>query len=138
MNRGDRRHVASVTLLERAAATDCVQPLQTLGEFCTVVTRKYGVTIGEASAAVVGFRRLFSTVAAVEDDLDTALSLLFRHQMQFWDMMLLATARRAGSTVLFTEDMDDGATLGGVRIIDPYKPSNHDVIELALMPGSKA
>ena len=52
--------------------------------------------------------------------------------MAFWDAMLWATARRAGVGVLVSEDFQDGQTIEGVRIVNPFTARNAAVIERAL------
>jgi len=38
----------------------------------------------------------------------------------YWDALLVATASEAGCTLVLSEDMADGALLGGVRIHKPF------------------
>ncbi len=38
----------------------------------------------------------------------------------YWDALLVATAAEAGCAAILTEDMADGATLFGVRIVNPF------------------
>ncbi|MCM0019690.1 MAG: hypothetical protein NBV67_06825, partial [Tagaea sp.] len=57
-------------------------------------------------------------------DLDDALWAVEHHKLAFWDAMLWATCRRAGCSVLFTEDFQDGRLLKGVRFVDPFKAKN--------------
>jgi predicted nucleic acid-binding protein len=38
----------------------------------------------------------------------------------YWDALLVATAAEAGCTIILTEDMSDGAILGGLRIHNPF------------------
>jgi len=50
----------------------------------------------------------------------------------FWDAMLWATVRRAGVRLLVSEDFQDGQTIEGVRIINPFAAQNSVLIERAL------
>ena len=50
------------------------------------------------------------------------------HGISFWDALLWATADRVGVRYLFTEDFQDGRTLGGVTFIDPFKGANERLL----------
>jgi predicted nucleic acid-binding protein len=80
------------------------------------------------------FRRAFDHAAAQAVDLDDAMGAVVDHRMSFWDAMLWATARRAGCEVIFSEDMQDGRNLDGVRFVDPFKPENRQLVDLILPP----
>jgi predicted nucleic acid-binding protein len=56
--------------------------------------------------------------------LEEALITQQQHGLQFWDAMLWATARRAGCSLIATEDFQDGRTLGGVTFRNPFKLSD--------------
>ncbi len=40
--------------------------------------------------------------------------------ISFWDAMIVHAARSAGCSVLYTEDLQHDAVLGGVRIVNPF------------------
>ena len=40
--------------------------------------------------------------------------------MQFWDCVVCAAAIAAGAKVLLTEDVQDGRTIEGLRLINPF------------------
>jgi predicted nucleic acid-binding protein len=43
--------------------------------------------------------------------------------MSYWDALLVACAREAGCRVILSDDVTDGANLGGVLIHNPFSPS---------------
>jgi predicted nucleic acid-binding protein len=47
----------------------------------------------------------------------TALEFAFDGRFSLWDALLLATAERHGCEIVLSEDMQDGARLGGVMPI---------------------
>lgn len=73
---------------------------------------------------VANFRARLRVVAADPADLDDALWAVEYHRLAFWDAMLRATCRRAGCSVLFTGDFQDGRTLNGLRFVNPFAPKN--------------
>jgi predicted nucleic acid-binding protein len=127
------RHVAAVDLLERSIRRgNCIQTLQSLCEFFIVVTRKSGIEAGIAAAFVEGWLSVMLVEAATPADLGEAMRAVGVYRIGFWDAMLWATARRAGVRILFSEDFQDGQTIEGVRILNPFTPQNAAQIERSL------
>lgn len=126
------KHTAASRLLERAAAADCIQTLQSLGECFHVLRRKRRLGLPIARATIENLRRVFPVVEHRFTDLDDAIAVVSAHQVAFWDAMLWATARRAGCRMILTEDFQDGRSLEGVLFADPFKPENARLLDLAL------
>ena len=51
----------------------------------------------------------------------SAIELQLRHRLSFWDGLILAAARSAGASVLFSEDFSHGTVYDGVRIVSPFR-----------------
>jgi predicted nucleic acid-binding protein len=114
------KHRQALLLTEAAIAHDCVLTLQSLGELSNAVLKRRPASAENAQRIVRAYRESFSVVSATEADLDDALLAHRQHNIPFWDAMLWATARRAGCTLLLSEDLQDGRTLGGVAIRNPF------------------
>jgi predicted nucleic acid-binding protein len=97
-----------------------VLTLQALGEFFHATTRKRIVARHDAATQVRDLLAIFPTAAADVDAFTTALAVAEQGRSSFWDGLLVATAARAGCTCLLTEDMQDGARVDGVTILDPF------------------
>jgi hypothetical protein len=54
-------------------------------------------------------------VRFAEDDVISAIELHRLHRISFWDAMIVHSARLAGADVLYSEDLQHGAVLAGVR-----------------------
>ncbi|MFL5335426.1 MAG: PIN domain-containing protein [Geminicoccaceae bacterium] len=130
----DPKHRLAVGVVERAAQGNCVQPLQSLGECFHVLTRKRRFAPDAAMTAVNNFRAIFPIVVADLSVLDMAMSVTRDYKLQFWDALLLATVRSAGCRVLFSEGMNDGQEIAGVKIVNPLMPSGQMVVDLVLPP----
>ena len=127
------RHEAAVDLLERSIRLgNCIQTLQSLCEFFSVVTRTFGIEASAAAAFVEGWRSVMLVEAATPDDLSQAMRAVALHRIGFWDAMLWATVRRAGVQTLLREDFQDGQTIEGVHILNPFAPHNASTIEQTL------
>lgn len=53
------------------------------------------------------------------DVIATAL-LGTERQLSFWDAMTVRSASRLGCSTLWTEDLNDGQVIEGVRITNPF------------------
>ena len=60
------------------------------------------------------------TVTADPGALFTALEFTVGDRFSWWDALLMATAERHGCDILLSEDMQDGARLGGLTVLDPF------------------
>ena len=129
---GDR-HNTAVKLVERSVrAGNCVQPLQSLCEFFNIVTRKIGLDVSIAAEVVVRWQAAVPIEPASNDDLRNAMRAVREHGLSFWDALLWATVRRVGVELLISEDFQDGRSIEGVRILNPFAARNTGLIEAAL------
>ena len=103
--------------------------LQTLAEFSSVAIRKAGIPIERIRTTIDAWRAVLPVQAADNSDLTAALDAVKTHRLGFWDAMLWASAQRAGVRFLFTEDLQDGFVLQGVRFINPFERANHRLID---------
>ncbi len=52
--------------------------------------------------------------------LPSALDLLVRHRLSYWDSLLLAACIEAGVTTLYSEGLSHGVTYDSVQVINPF------------------
>lgn len=98
-------------------------PLQCLGEFYRAATRKKFLTAAAAAQIVTQAQAAMLIVPSSTEDLIEAMQVYQQHNVPFWDAMLCATARRAGCTLLLSEDLQDGREINGLTIRNPFKLS---------------
>lgn len=98
-----------------------VVPLQALAEFYVTVLRKRAMTHHEAATAISAWTVSYTIASADQITLFDAFDAVQRYGLSFWDALILDTVRRAGCTVLLTADMQDGAEIDGVRILNPFR-----------------
>jgi predicted nucleic acid-binding protein len=126
------KHLQAIELMRRAAGRDCVVTLQALGEAFRILLVKYKVPSAGAAARVDEWRSAMPVVAADETCLIDAMDAVSGHGWSFWDAMMWATAKRAGCRLLLSEDGDDGRTLGGVTLVNPFASSQAPLLTEAL------
>lgn len=117
------KQAAALDLLEqhRRAGTGVIST-QVLQEYFVAATRKLGVEPAAAQRKVALFARLH----LVQVDLDiimAAIDLQRLHQISFWDALIGQAALAAGCTTLLTEDLQHGAALRGLRVLNPFAVS---------------
>eukprot|EP01012_Entosiphon_sulcatum_P043021 TRINITY_DN57171_c0_g1_i1.p1 TRINITY_DN57171_c0_g1~~TRINITY_DN57171_c0_g1_i1.p1 ORF type:complete len:151 (-),score=18.74 TRINITY_DN57171_c0_g1_i1:75-527(-) len=108
-------------------------PLQALGEFYAVAVRKKRAPADLAAVYVDRWASVFPVHEAVFADVRDAIRVQRHHGLAFWDAMIWSVVRRAGAQVLFSEDLQDGRELEGVRFVNPFNPAN-DAEIAALFP----
>jgi predicted nucleic acid-binding protein len=53
-------------------------------------------------------------------DVIAAIELHRLRQISFWDALIVRAERCAGVAILYSEDLQAGAVLGGVRLVNPF------------------
>jgi predicted nucleic acid-binding protein len=93
--------------------------VQVLQEYFVTVTRKLGVDPGIARRKVELLAEFHVVVPDVEDVL-AAIDLHRLHGFSLWDALVIQAATQSGCSVLYSEDMQDGRQIGGLRIVNPF------------------
>jgi len=126
---------AVLDLLRRGAIGGRVLVLlQTMSEFSSVSLRKFGAAPEGVSRQIAGWTEIFPVAAATTEDLTSALALMSRWKLSWWDALLLATALRNGVTTLLSEDLQDGIVIGGLKVLNPFTEANAQKVG-SLLPG---
>ena len=95
--------------------------MQVLSEYYVTVTRKFKPAMTNDAA----WTDMQSYIAWRPQAIDAALMRRAReiekcHRLSWGDCMVVAAAQLQDCAVLLTEDLDDGATFGGVTIRSPF------------------
>jgi len=94
---------------------------QVLQEFYVTVTRKLARPLAPALALEAMVRlAVLPLVTVTVDVIAAAAQLANRSQMSFWDALIVRAAAAGGSEVLYTEDLNHGSVVDGVRIVNPF------------------
>lgn len=104
---------------EHFRAGSGVLSLQVLQEYFVTVTKKLGI---EAKIARRKIELLaeFDVVTPDLADVFAAIDLHRLHDFQFWDALVVRAAKQSGCKVLFSEDMQHGQEVEGIRIVNPF------------------
>jgi predicted nucleic acid-binding protein len=89
-------------------------------EFFVTITRKMGVAPLAARDLVLALKG-FEQVVVDFEDIQAAIDGHILWQISFGDALILTTAKKAQCSILYTEDLNDGQTFGGVRVVNPFR-----------------
>lgn len=121
-------------LIDRAAG-DGVIATQVLGEFLRVVQRRAPASFAGALRQADLYRAVFLTPATTDDAMAAAGALALAEGLQLWDALICTVSARQGAELLLTEDMQDGRTFAGVRLVNPFIPANLPLLDRHLLPS---
>ena len=117
-----RKHEVAISLLRDLWESQTgVISTQVLQEFYVNVTRKIAKPISPPQA-----RGILSAYAAWQVEIIQPVDVLQasevqeRHQLSFWDAMIIVAAAKGDADVLVTEDLNPGQVIEGVRVSNPF------------------
>jgi predicted nucleic acid-binding protein len=94
---------------------------QVLQELYVTVTRKFATRLTEDEILLA--TRTLSTLPVVRVSVEmifSAIELVRRLHLSFWDGLILQAAQKAGCTLLISEDLQHGQRIGNLRIENPF------------------
>ena len=116
-----KKRVAALLLNELMEDDRLRVSTQVLQELFVTLTRKVSQRCSNEEAL-----RLLEDLAAwplmVVDfaAIRAAIELAHQAELSFWDALVVVAAARSGAAVLYTEDLNDGQEILGVRITNPF------------------
>lgn len=113
----------AASIIKRAAGRAII-PVQTLGELLRLVQRKLPEALPRAARQIEIYRAAFAIAPTTDATISVAAALAIERRLQFWDSVICVAAAQAGASVLLTEDLQDGADIRGLRIVNPFDPKN--------------
>jgi predicted nucleic acid-binding protein len=109
-----QRVIAAVKTRGHAVALQCI------GEFQNVALRKFRAPADRVVAYATAILEDFRTYPASRTAAALALAEVAAGRLSYWDALMLASAAEAGCTAMLSEDMQDGATVFGLEIVNPF------------------
>jgi predicted nucleic acid-binding protein len=113
--------------LVRLATPHGVLAIQALLEFVAVVRRRAPLLTAKAAQQAQAWAAVFETAPTTSLVMSGALKFVTADQFQMWDAVIFAASRAAGATVFFSEDLQDGLSLEGLRVVNPFQRSDAEL-----------
>jgi predicted nucleic acid-binding protein len=111
---------AALDLLRQLhSSTSGVLSTQVLKEYCNVALKKLKLSAAQIRLQLDVYEQ-FEVVQITPTIIRAGLDLHQTRSLAFYDALVLASAQTAGCAVLYSEGMNAGETIGGVRIVNPF------------------
>lgn len=108
--------------LVRSERDRLVLSVQVLDEFYVTVTRKLAAPLpADAAADAVDALCKLRVHALHPEHARSAVRRSRSSRISYWDALIVETALGAGADVLYTEDLQHGRTIDGLRIVNPFR-----------------
>lgn len=122
IDKTDRRKMKIARQLLREAAENNrgVISTQVLQEFYMAATKKLGVEPLMAKELLHQFHN-FETIIISPNLISEAVDCSILNRISFWDSLIVAAAESAGCSAVWTEDLNDGQIIRGVKIKNPFR-----------------
>ena len=114
--------VASELMLRAVATRQGIVSYQVVQEFFNVAIRRFAVPLTTAECEqylTTVFRPLLAVNSSTALYFE-ALQLRAKHQLQWYDSLIVAAAMEANCAILYTEDLQNGREFGGLRVQNPF------------------
>ena len=109
-------------IAQLAKSGDGVISTQVMQEFFVAATGKLGVAPLAAKGVLKTFS-LFEIVQVTPSLIDDAIDCSILNQLSFWDSLILAAAASAGCSTVYSEDLNSGQHILGVKVQNPFGSS---------------
>jgi predicted nucleic acid-binding protein len=94
---------------------------QVLQELFVTLTRKAAVhCTGEEALAVLEDLAAWPLTVVDFPVIRAAVELSGKASLSFWDSLVVVSATNSGASVLYTEDLNNGQKILGVRVTNPF------------------
>jgi predicted nucleic acid-binding protein len=108
--------------LRLIAETDFGTSVQVLSEFYDNARRKAKLAIPKATVdEIVSLLKTRPVVEGTSVLFDAARRIAERRQISYYDAAIVAAAQQLGARTLYSEDLSDGQSYDGVRVVNPFK-----------------
>jgi predicted nucleic acid-binding protein len=118
-----KRQIAHNLIREALSERRGVISYQVIQEFLNMVSGKFSSSITPSDAEQY-VRTVFQPLIVVQSSMELfneALGIHARHKISWYDSLIVAAASEAHCAILYTEDLQHGAKVNGVRIENPFR-----------------
>lgn len=129
------RNLIALDLMDKVAERNAIISLQVIGEYINACRRKKISTLQQACERASLWMDIYTIPDTRPNDYIKAAQISEAYDLQFFDALILTVARRAGATMLLSEDMHDGLEVDGIRVVNPFDPTNDILISNLLNLG---
>jgi len=114
-----KQETAIALIAKHATNRTGVISTQVLQEFYSAATRKLGITPDTAKKHLQDLQ-IFDVVQVTQSMIEQGIDVSTRHNISFWDGLIIAAASTAHATELLSEDLNHGQDIEGIQIKNPF------------------
>jgi predicted nucleic acid-binding protein len=115
-----KHQLAKNVLRELWSRRSGVLSMQVLQEFYVNVTRKIASPLPKADARRVVNSYSIWCVETTPTEIAAAFRIEDESRIGFWDALIVASAAKAGTVRILSEDLNAGQMIAGIRIENPF------------------
>jgi predicted nucleic acid-binding protein len=116
-----RQPVAAALIADGIRHRRAVVSSQVLGEFWVTITRKVKTPLPlDIAEAELSRLRSIALVAVEYDTVILAVHLQRKHDIAYWDALILAAAQTAHCGIVYSEDLNHGQRYDDVQVLNPF------------------
>ena len=118
----EKRDRARALVAEALSGSRGIISYQVMQEFLNAALRKFAkpLTAGDAERYLTVVLEPLCMVFAGVELYHQAIDIAERWKYSFYDSLIIASALQAGCTVFYSEDLQHGQKIGGLRILNPF------------------
>lgn len=118
---GSKQRVAAGVIEKIMDERSGVLSIQVLQEFYITVTRRlHGAIARDVARQLLRGYSAWTIQPLIPDDVIAASLLEQRHQLSFWDALIVQAALLAGAKKLLSEHFQHGRSIAGVTVENPF------------------
>lgn len=115
----NKQREAALLIAHVVSTNSGVISTQVLNEYANVALRKLKLS-HERLRQQLRFYKKLEIIAATAEITDAAVDIHQTRMISFYDALIVATAQAANCAVLYSEDMNAGEIVGGVKLVNPF------------------
>ena len=115
----EKQAIAAALIGDAYRKGEAVISTQVMQEYYNAAVNKLKIDTAFAVERLRFFCK-FEVVSATPQLVIAATDLHRLHSLSFWDALILQSAISSGCHTLYSEDMNNGEIVGGVKIINPF------------------
>lgn len=93
---------------------------QSIQEFYNATTKKLLCTPQKAKEYAKNFAESFNVYQIAPEMIFNAIDISIKNQLSFWDSLIISAAEEAGCVIVYSEDLNDGQIINGIKILNPF------------------
>lgn len=93
---------------------------QNLQEYYNATTRKFKREKDEAKQDVQAFSEAFPVQEITPSIIIKAIDIQIKNTLSFYDSLIISTASKNGCVVCYSEDLNNGQVIDGVKVVNPF------------------